>query len=134
MADDHDPTRVLYNAECPVCNFEISHYAAYSEQQNLPLRFEDLNIADVADWGLTRDAAARRLYVRKSGEIHSGIDAFLVLWADMPRYRWLAKVVGLPGIRHSASAVYDYMLAPVIYRWHLVRQRRSTITQTGSDG
>ena len=56
-------TRVLYNAECPVCNFEISHYAQYADKTGLPIRFEDLNRGALDDWGLTRDAAARRLYV-----------------------------------------------------------------------
>ncbi len=117
-------TRVLYNADCPVCSFEINHYAAYARRQALPLGFEDLNVDDLADWGLTRDQAARRLYVLKDGALHSGIPAFLILWQDMPRYRWLARLVGLPGIRHLAGFVYDRILAPLIYRWHLRRQFR----------
>lgn len=60
----------------------------------------------------------------KDGRLTSGIAAFLVLWADMPRYRWLARIVGLPGVRQIASATYDYLLAPAIYRWHLRRLRR----------
>lgn len=115
-------TRVLYNAECPVCSFEINHYSAYSAKQALPIRFEDLNADDLTDWGLTADQAARRLYVMKDGAMVSGIPAFLLLWQDMPRYRVLARIVGLPGIRHAASIVYDYVLAPVIYRWHKRRQ------------
>lgn len=117
-------TRVLYNAECPVCNFEISHYASYAQKQALPLGFEDLNVDDLADWGLTRDQAARRLYVLKGGVMTSGIPAFLILWRDMPRYRWLARIVSVPGIRQLASFLYDWVLAPLIYRWHLLRQQR----------
>lgn len=117
-------TRVLYNADCPVCSFEINHYAAYARRQALPLGFEDLNTDDLADWGLTRDQAAQRLYVLKDGTLYSGIPAFLLLWQDMPRYRWLARLVGLPGIRQIACFVYDRMLAPLIYRWHLRRQFR----------
>ncbi len=115
-------TRVLYNAECPVCSFEINHYAAYSQKEALPIRFEDLNADDLTDWGLTADEAARRLYVMKGAEMVSGIPAFLLLWQDMPRYRVLARIVGLPGVRQAASLVYDYVLAPLIYRWHKRRQ------------
>lgn len=114
-------TRVLYNAQCPVCNFEIGHYARYADDRALPLRFEDLNAGDLSDWGLTADQAARRLYVLKDGKLSGGIDAFLLLWSDMPRYRWLARLVALPGLRQLASATYDYVLAPLIYRWHLAR-------------
>jgi len=117
------PTCVLYNANCPVCSFEIGHYARYAEAKGLPIRFDDLNSDAREHWGIDADTAARRLYVLHEGELTSGIPAFLVLWARMPRYRWLARVVGLPGVRHVATLTYDHVLAPVIYRWHLRRQR-----------
>jgi predicted DCC family thiol-disulfide oxidoreductase YuxK len=119
-------TSVLYNASCPVCNFEIRHYAQYADSNGLPIRFDDLNSDARVQWGLDADTAARRLYVLHEGELTSGIPAFLVLWAQMPRYMWLARTVGLPGIRQIASAIYDYVLAPVIYRWHLRRLRKQT--------
>ena len=118
-------TAVLYNAECPVCNFEISHYAKYAETQGLPIRFDDLNTSAREAWDLTEDQAARRLYVVHEGALTSGIPAFLVLWAQMPKYRWLGQVVGLPGIKQVAGFTYDWVLAPAIYRWHLARKRRA---------
>lgn len=118
-------TKVLYNAECPICNFEISHYASYSKEKALPLTFEDLNTTNLSKWGLTSDQAARRLYVAKEGELYDGIPAFLELWADMPRYRWLGKLVALPVLRQVASAVYDYALAPAIYTWHKRRKAKT---------
>lgn len=117
-------TAVLYNAECPVCNFEISHYAKYASQQSLDIGFDDLNTDACSEWQLSPDDAAKRLYVRHGDEVTSGIPAFLVLWQQMPRYRWLAHVVGLPGIKQLASVIYDYALAPAIYRWHLSRKRK----------
>lgn len=119
-----EQTSVLYNAECPVCNFEISHYATYAEKTGLPIRFDDLNTDAREQWGLTADQAARRLYVSHEGELTSGIPAFLVLWAQMPRYRWLGRFVGLPLIKQIASVTYDYALAPAIYRWHIARKRK----------
>ncbi len=119
-----DETRVLYNAECPVCNFEISHYRDYSQNADLPIAFDDLNSAQLARWGLTQDTAARRLYVQKGGELISGIPAFIVLWQDMPKYRWLARLVSLPVVHFLANLAYDYALAPIIYRWHLLRKAR----------
>jgi predicted DCC family thiol-disulfide oxidoreductase YuxK len=119
-------TRVLYNDNCPVCSFEINHYAAYSAREALPIRFDDLNDGQArAAWNIDADTAARRLYVLDEGVLLSGIPAFIVLWEKMPRYRWLAKLVSVPGIYHVASVLYDYVLAPVIYRWHLRRIRRA---------
>ncbi len=119
-----DDTRVLFNADCPVCNYEIKHYATYSDARGLAIRFDDLNACDLGRYGVDKDTAARRLHVLHDGQVHSGIDAFLVLWRRMPRYRPLATIVGLPVIRQLAGAVYDYILAPVLYVWHRRRVMR----------
>ncbi|SLN72478.1 hypothetical protein ROA7023_03611 [Roseisalinus antarcticus] len=116
---------MLYNGDCPVCSFEIDRYSAYSGRRGLPIRFDDLNGPRLSDWGLTEDQAARRLYVLHDGEVRSGIDGFIVLWRQMPRTRWLGRIVALPGVRQVASVLYDYAAAPLIYRWHLRRQARA---------
>ena len=121
----HTDTRVLYNAQCPVCSFEINHYDAYSKAQNLPILFDDLNADVLAEWDMDADTAAKRLHVLHNGQLIAGIPAFLVLWQEMPRYRLLGRIVGLPGIRHAAIAAYDYVLAPAIYAWHKRRQNRA---------
>lgn len=121
-------TRVLFNGECPVCNFEIRHYEAYADKAGLPIRFDDLNSEALADWDLSEDQATRRLYVLHEGAVLSGMPAFRVLWRQMPRYRWLARVTGWPLIRPFTVFAYDKVLAPLIYRWHLHRQRKAAAT------
>jgi predicted DCC family thiol-disulfide oxidoreductase YuxK len=129
--DNSAKTCVLYNATCPVCNYEIQHYERYADAKGLPIRFDDLNSEARVAWGLDSDTAARRLYVLHEGTLTSGIPAFLVLWAQMPKYRWLARVVGLAGIKQIACVAYNYVLAPLIYRWHLRRLRKHTARNHG---
>lgn len=117
-----DNTEVLYNADCPVCNFEISHYADYARKKALPLTFKDLNTDEFSAFGITADQAAQRLHVLKDGQVTAGIPAFLLLWADMPRYRWLGKLIALPIIFQISCWGYDKILAPMIYKRHLKRQ------------
>jgi predicted DCC family thiol-disulfide oxidoreductase YuxK len=118
-----DETRVLYNEDCPVCRFEIGHYRRQAEAEGAALRFDDLS--QVAAWGLAADQAARRLHVVHAGRLVSGIPAFQVLWAHLSGWRWLARLIGLPGLHQVACLAYDHVLAPVLYRAHLRRQRRS---------
>ncbi len=120
MSDDR--TDIIYNADCPVCRFEIDHYRKIAERDGLPLRFTGLDGAGA--FGLEPEAAARRLHVMKDGRILTGVPAFLALWQAMPRLRWLAVVVGLPGIRQVAGLLYDRILAPALFRAHLRRQKR----------
>jgi len=117
-------TRVLYNHDCPVCRAEITHYADYAGREGLAIGFDDLNRVDLGMWGVTADQAARRLHVVHEGQVLSGLPAFITLWRQMPRYRWLARIVALPGLRQAATLVYDHVLAPLLYRSHLRRQRR----------
>ncbi|WP_426038053.1 thiol-disulfide oxidoreductase DCC family protein [Cypionkella sp. TWP1-2-1b2] len=124
--ENNAKTSVIYNATCPVCNFEIQHYARYAGANGLPIQFDDLNSDARGQWGVDADTAARRLYVLHEDTLTSGIPAFLVLCAQMPKYRWLAKVVGFPGIKQVACAAHDFILAPAIYRWHLRRLRKQT--------
>jgi len=116
---------VLYNASCPICRREVDHYAKLSAQHALPIRYDDLGQGDaLADWGISGLDAAKRLHVRKAGRIYSGIPAFILLWREIPQMRWLAKLVSLPGVHWVACKTYDYVLAPLLFRWHLARQRR----------
>ncbi len=118
---------MLYNASCPVCSYEIDHYAAYARDKALPIAFDDLNdMEKLGAWRVDADTAARRLHVLKDGVLLAGIPAFIALWQEMPRYRWLARLVALPGVYHLACWIYDLILAPLIYRWHLRRQRYQT--------
>jgi predicted DCC family thiol-disulfide oxidoreductase YuxK len=116
-------TRALYNGDCPVCNSEMGVYAAYAERTALPIAFDDLNRCDLARWGVSEDAAARLLHVLHEGRLYVGFDAFLVLWDQMPRYRWLARIGRVPGLYHLLSWGYAHIVARVIYARHTRRRR-----------
>lgn len=116
---------VIYNGACPICAPEVRAYRRQAEAADADLRFVDLNEADMAAYGLTRDEAARRLYVAQDGGLVSGVEAFAVVWSRLPRLRWLARAARLPVIRPVAWFVYDKVLAPLLYALHRRRQRRA---------
>ncbi|MDJ0629403.1 MAG: DUF393 domain-containing protein [Rhodobacter sp.] len=123
MAVNDICTTVIYNGDCPICSREIAGYRNYSEARGLDILFDDLNTADLTRWGLTPDQAARRLYVVRDGVLYDGVAAFALLWEAMPRFRLLARLVRLPGVRRIAATVYDRLLAPLLYGMH--RRRRA---------
>jgi predicted DCC family thiol-disulfide oxidoreductase YuxK len=114
-----DQTRVLYNETCPVCRFEIDGYRRNALKHNLPIRFDALDSA--ADWGIPPEAAAQRLHVWHKGQVLSGMPAFRLLWAQMPRWRWAARITALPLIAPASDYLYDHIFAPWLYRAHLRR-------------
>lgn len=118
-------TRVLYNGSCPICSREISAYARYVDKRKLDVGFEDATCSDLAEWGIDQQAALKRIHVMHNGKIVSGLPAFALVWDKMPHMRWLARFVRLPVIGRMLGAVYDYVLAPVLYWLHMRRQRKA---------
>jgi predicted DCC family thiol-disulfide oxidoreductase YuxK len=115
---------VLYNADCPICRFEVDHHKKKAAEQGLDVAFEDLNTDARQDWGVDEDTAARRLHVRTAQGVVTGWEANLAMWRAMPRWRWVARLASLPGVTHLLGFLYERVFAPLVYRLHLRRKAR----------
>jgi predicted DCC family thiol-disulfide oxidoreductase YuxK len=118
-------TEIIYNGSCPICSREVNGYARYAQAKDLALTFTDLTATDLNNLGLTPDEAAKRLHVLQEGKLVGGVDAFIILWGEMPRFRWLARLVALPVINPTAVLIYDRILAPLLFGMHKRRQARA---------
>lgn len=118
-------TIVIYNANCPICSREIDSYRRYCTARDLPVDFRDMDRMDLDALGLTPEHAARRLHVIDDGTLLAGTPAFIALWNAMPRFRPLAQIVSLPGLRQIAALVYEGLAAPALYALHRRRVRRA---------
>ena len=119
-------TRVLFNEDCPICNAEICHYIKYAEANGIELYFDKLGEADLSLYGVSKDQGAKRLHVISDGKVIDGLQAFQKLWAQMPRYKFLAIITNFPVIIEIAGLVYDKILAPILYKTHLNRLKRNS--------
>lgn len=115
---------VIYNGACPICAREIGLYRRRAERAGAAVQFTDLNDAELRQHGLDRDAAARALHVVQGDRLLNGLAAFRALWAVTPGFRWLAWVSGLPVLRQMADALYQWLLAPMLYAMHRRRLAR----------
>jgi len=87
-------TAVFFDGGCPMCRREIAHYQRLDGAGRI--RWLDIHQQPeiVAEVGVSWEAAMQRLHVRSStGELHTGVPAFVAIWRELPRYRWLARVV-----------------------------------------
>ena len=116
------PLTVLYDGACPLCRREIGIYRGLQ-----PLRSDSpVCFADVSDAGLplppgtTRAQLLARFHVRgRDGNLLSGAQAFLALWAALPGWRWLALAGRLPGVAWLMERSYRGFLRwrPTLQRW-----------------
>lgn len=120
-----DELTVIYNGDCPICSREIAVYRDRARRAAANVRFFDLTEQDPAQFGLTRDNAARRFYaVAPDGGLISGIPAFALLWERLPGLRWMAKAARLPLLGLLAEAAYTHVAAPLLYALHRRREAR----------
>ena len=97
--------KVYFNNSCSVCRMEINHYKKFNEK----LGWIDVTNNKEAQKETTKSSAEliRRLHVEQDGKIYQGIDAFLIVWSRLPKYRWLYKLVKTPGIYHASYVAYE---------------------------
>jgi predicted DCC family thiol-disulfide oxidoreductase YuxK len=113
------PLTVLYDGACPLCRREIGMYCKL--QSKAPVCFTDISeAASPLPPGTTREQLLARFHVRdRSGQLLSGAQAFLALWAALPGWRWLARVGRLPGMAWVMERLYRLFLRwrPLLQRW-----------------
>jgi predicted DCC family thiol-disulfide oxidoreductase YuxK len=98
---------VWYNTKCPVCNAGID----WQEPDALSRFNADVN------------AVRRRLHaVDVEGRLAVGIDCAIEIWRRTPGDGWLARIVGLPGIRQAAGFGYD-RFADLLFAWNRWKRR-----------
>lgn len=98
---------VFYDGACGLCRREMNHYRAIAGEGV----FDWCDITERADalagTGIAYVDALRLLHARTAdGRMHIGVDAFIVMWRNLPRWRYLARFVALPGVRQMAQLVY----------------------------
>ena len=116
------PLTVLYDGACPLCRREIGVYRGLQPlQPDAPVCFADVSDTSLPlPPGTTREQLLARFHVRgHDGELLSGAQAFLALWAALPGWRWLARVGRLPGATWVMERGYQLFLRwrPMLQRW-----------------
>ena len=121
-AKESQPLTVLYDGACPLCRREIGIYRGLQPlHPDSPIRFADVNdVALSLPPGTTRQQLLARFHVRgQDGQLRSGAEAFLALWAALPHWRWLALVGRLPGAAWIVERTYRLFLRwrPTLQNW-----------------
>jgi predicted DCC family thiol-disulfide oxidoreductase YuxK len=88
---------VYFDGSCSLCRAEIGYYRR--KDQDHALCFVDISeTGAVPPEGITQERAMMRFHVRASdGRVLSGAAAFVEVWTRLPRWRWAARAVSLPG-------------------------------------
>lgn len=101
---------IYYDGACPLCRAEIGHYRAQEGAGAICFLDASTQTSDLP-LGLTRDQALARFHVCLSdGRIASGAQGFVEIWKALPRWRWAARLAGLPGALPLLEVCYCVFL------------------------
>ena len=98
--------KVFFNNSCTICRAEINLY----KKENInELEWVDItkNKEAEEETNKTDKELLRRLHVKKDGRIYDGVDAFLFVWKEIPKYKILYKFFKLPVIYHFFYLGYE---------------------------
>ena len=118
---------IYYNDACPICDGEIAHYRKLTNAGDLTLSFHEISneAQDLAPYRLSTDDLKKRLYViDQNGRLKGGAEAFVLIWQQIPKYRWAARLLAWKPVFWVADLVYDGLIAPCLFAWNLRRDAR----------
>ncbi len=103
---------VFYDGKCSVCSKEIAYYKRIAA----PGLFDWQDVTEDASvllpHGISLAEALKSLHVMdESGRLEIGVDAFIVIWKQLPYWKILGFFVSLPLIRHMAKWAYRLFAA-----------------------
>ena len=99
---------VFYDDKCSLCSREINFYKKIRPEApiswlGISSSSKELKIAKIK-----RVDALMFLHVRDcEGIFHVGVDAFILIWRNLPYFKYINYIVSLPGIYQLANIVYE---------------------------
>jgi predicted DCC family thiol-disulfide oxidoreductase YuxK len=99
--------KVFYDGKCPLCYKEIVHYKKKDIHDRLICI--DITHADFKheDYNLNHDEINLRLHgINDSGEIFTGVDTFIEIWARIPNYSFFIKIANNKLLRPPFDLFY----------------------------
>ena len=110
----------FFDGGCPLCRREVQHYRRLDRDETV--QWIDISApgTQLDVYGISRDTAMARFHVLvNEKQMQTGAAAFVALWSALPYYRWLAKLMRIPGIIPLLERAYQ-----LFARWRLARRQR----------
>lgn len=103
---------VYYDGQCGLCSKEINYYKSIAPEGLFD--WQDITQTDdgLEKHNIRLSDALRLLHAQDhNGSLHIGVDAFILIWRNMPYWRLLGWFANLSIIKPIASFAYEKFAA-----------------------
>jgi predicted DCC family thiol-disulfide oxidoreductase YuxK len=110
---------VFYDGSCPLCTAEIGIYRHCAGAGTVAFIDVSGHEPGTIVTGLDKATALKRFHVRDAeGTLFSGAEGFGQLWLALPAWRWLGRIVLLPGVLQATEVAYrSFLFARPALQW-----------------
>ena len=122
---------VFYDGSCPLCTAEIGVYLRCC-WCGISLLYRRSTQEDGRDFEtLDKTTALKRFHVLVAdGRLLSGAEGFAHLWLALPAWRWLGRIVLLPGVLQATEVFYrGFLVVRPALQW-MFRAKAASGSQT----
>ena len=98
---------VFYDGKCGLCSKEINYYRKIAPSSIFDWQDITESVDDLNKEGISLAEGLKLLHAKDNNDnMHVGVDAFILIWRQLKRWRILAILVSLPLIKQIANLVY----------------------------
>lgn len=103
--------RVYTDGRCDFCWWARGLVEPYDLEKRID--FRDFNIAEIAaETPYSREELAREMHVlTRDGRWHAGFFGWVAILRELPRRRWLARLMSAPPLRWIGPVLYRFIAA-----------------------
>lgn len=99
---------VYYDDKCPLCTKEINFYRKRID----PNEARWAAISKTTPMEIDRKQALKKLHVfDATGRLFIGVDAFIEIWARVPKFSAIAKILKFPFFKIILKGCYEIFLS-----------------------
>ena len=99
---------VFYDDKCSLCSREINFYKKIAPKAPLKWLGISSSSKELKNAKVKRLDALMFLHARdQDGIFHIGVDAFILIWRNLPYFKYINYIISLPGIYQLAIFIYD---------------------------
>ena len=99
---------VFYDGKCGLCRREIGYYKRIAPKNTFDWVDITVDRTAVKKLGISYADSLKLFHVQdQKGQLHVGVDGFILIWQQIPGWRLLAKAFEMPFVRPVANKAYD---------------------------
>lgn len=104
---------VFFDGKCSLCSKEIKYYQKIAPKGAFDWQDITMNQDILDQENIDQSYALLYLHVKDDkGNFHIGIDAFIIIWSKLEKWKILSKIISIPIIYQISKIIY-YIFANI---------------------